>query len=228
MLLFVDVEGSGLPIKGLPYEDPANPWPVQAAADLCDYDGRSVAHFDFRIKADGRKIDAGATAVHGITSREADKTGVPEVIALGALVGLVADAEKVIGFGIGYDRSVLVGALVRLGRDPRKLLRPGLEFADLIPAAAAACKIPSEHNSNTFRWPSLGKAAEILLPDYEIDDALHDAWGDCQLAKLVYFELKRRNLIEESPIGEPSPEVIHGVLNLARPETSPGIQGGSP
>lgn len=202
MLLIVDLETSGLMIPGLPPEAPEQPWPVQVAADLCDEEGNSLSHMSIRIKSDGRKIDPGATAVHGITSREADKTGVSEVVALAMLVGLVGDAEKVIGFGVNYDKGVILGALTRWERPTRKFLRPGLEFVDLIPPAAAACKLPTDHSSNSFRWPDLSTAFSMLTNGLAtVDDidlpAAHDAWGDCRRAKAVYFALKARNLILE-------------------------------
>lgn len=202
MLCFCDLETSGLNISGLPPEAPEQPWPLQIAAELCDYDGTTKSHMSIYVKADGRKVDAGATAVHGITSREADKTGVSEVVALAMLVGLVGDAEKVIGFGVNYDKGVILGALTRRERPTRKFLRPGLEFIDLIPPAAAACKLPTDHSSNSFRWPDLSTAFSMLTNGLAtVDDidlpAAHDAWGDCRRAKAVYFALKARNLILE-------------------------------
>lgn len=197
-LLILDIEGSGLPNPLLPPEDPTQPWPIAIAADLCDDNGRSISHMNIRIRADGRKVDAGATEVHGITSREADKTGVNEVVALALLLNLASDAEKIIGFGLGYDRGVILGSVIRHNRDPRKWQRPGLQFVDLIPAAAAACRFETEHDSNAYRWPKLVEAHDKLIG---VNTRLrpHDAWADCGRAKEVYLYLMDHRLLEATP-----------------------------
>lgn len=197
MILLVDVETSDLLQPDLELSDQAQPWVVQMAAELIGIDGESLAFMKTGIRAEGRKIRPGAEAVHGITSRQAAKTGMSEVTALGFLIQLANQARYVVGYGLKFDRDVIASVLLRAGKSARMWLREGLEFVDLIVPAAAVCKLPTEHHSLTHRWAQLHTACEIILGEpAEAEGEQHDSWTDCQRAKRLFIEIRKRGFLE--------------------------------
>ncbi len=197
-LLFVDTETSGLFKKNLPMDSDQQPWVVSLAAELCDDSGRQIASINTGIRANGRKITEGARLVHGVSSQLAGRTGVSELAALGVLCGresLASQARYAIGHGISFDRDVITSVLARNGRDAITWVRPGLMFVDTMTTAAPFCKLPSDHESGGYKWPSLDDACEILLNEPR-RAGHHSAWDDIQRCKALFFWLRDRGALE--------------------------------
>lgn len=198
MLLFLDTETSGLLKRNLPLESPEQPWIVSIAAQLCDNSGNELAAFRSGIRAHGRSISDGAKAVHGISTREAGKGGVAEKSALRILCGresFAAQARFVIGHGLDFDRDVIAGSLLRNGWDAAVWLRPGLSFINTMTSAAPFCKLPSDHDSGSYKWPSLDHACELLLGEPP-RVGRHDAWDDLNRCSRLFFWLRDRGTFE--------------------------------
>lgn len=175
-VLFMDAETSDLLKRDRPLDDSSQPWAVSIAAQLV-IDGAPADFFHVHVKAEGRQVRAGAEAVHGISTRSAAKRGVSEVVALGMLCGLAAQAEMVVGHGIDFDRQVIEGCLLRRGKETRLWTRPGLEFVDTMKAATPFCRINADREDGSFKWPSLSEAGALLLGE-EPREGTHDAWQD--------------------------------------------------
>lgn len=197
-LLFCDVETSGLFKKNLPMDSDQQPWVVSLAAELTDAKGRQLACISTGIRANGRRISPGASAIHGVSSALAGRSGVSELAALGVLCGresLASQARYCIGHGISFDRDVITSVLARNGRDATTWVRPGLTFVDTMTTAAPFCKLPSDHESGSYKWPSLDDACEILLNEPP-RTGHHNAWDDVQRCKLLFFWLRSRGALE--------------------------------
>ena len=197
MIVFVDTESSDLLKRHLPLSDESQPWIVSIAADLTDIDGNTLDHFSTRIRADGRKIRDGAESIHGISSRSAGRNGVSEIVALGMLLGFVAQAKYCVGYGLDFDRQLVESMLIRRRRDTRLWIRPGLEFVNVMLPATPVCKIqPKEpRDDGSHKWPSLSEAQSIILGESP-REGNHNAWTDAQITKRLFFELMRRGVIE--------------------------------
>lgn len=196
MLLIFDLETSDLLRRDLPLEDPAQPWVVSIGAQLCAMDGAVRDHFHARIRADGRQVRAGAQAVHGVSSRDAARSGVSETVALGMLIGFAAQATYCAGHGIeGFDRKVVESCLIRLGKDTRMWTRPGLQFVDTMLLATPVCRIPSGRDDGQFKWPSLDEACEAILGEPR-REGNHSAYEDCDRARRLFIALRERNVVE--------------------------------
>jgi hypothetical protein len=190
MYLFVDTETSDLLKKDRPLDDPQQPWIVSVAAELCD-NQRPIDFFLRRVRADGRKIKAGAAATHGITSHRAATFGASEIVVLGMLSSFVADAQYVVGHGIvAFDKPIIEGVLMRKGKDARLFSRSGLEFFDTMIAAAPFCKIEPkpEREDGQYKWPSLDDACQILLGE-EPRQGEHNAWDDMRKCQRLFWRL---------------------------------------
>lgn len=196
MLLFFDLETSDLLRRDVPLGDPAQPWIVSIGAQLCAMDGMLRDHFHARIRADGRQVRAGAQAVHGVSSRDAARTGVSETVGLGMLIGFAAQATYCAGHGIeGFDRQVVESVLLRLGKDTRMWTRPGLQFFDTMKLATPVCRIPSGRDDGGFKWPSLDEALFELLGE-PARGGFHSAYEDCDRARRLFLALRERNVVE--------------------------------
>lgn len=198
MYLFLKTHASGTLKKGLPLDAPDQPWIVFLAAQLTDADGNELASINTGIRSDGRAISEAATALHGITTRRAACTGVKEKAALSVLCGkesFVSQARFVVGHGMQFDRDVITGLIMRNGWDASVWTRPGVEFVDTMTAAAPFCKLTSEHDSGSYRWPSLDDACRILLGE-EPRAGVHDAWDDLNRTKRLFFWLRERGAFD--------------------------------
>lgn len=193
-ILFVDCETSDLLKRDLALDDLSQPWCVSIAAVLA-VPGRPDQEINLPIRAEGRKIRAGAEAVHGVSSREAAKHGVPEVAVLAVLCWLAAQAECVVGHGIGFDRDVVTSVLMRRGKDSRLWTRPGLTFHDTMKLATPFCRIPSVFDDGGFKWPSLDEACSILLGEPPRAGE-HSAKDDLQRTRRLWAWLCDHNAVE--------------------------------
>lgn len=195
MFLIIDSETSGLMKRELPIDHEGQPWVVSLSAELCDTKLRQLDFFSTRIRADGRKIEAEATGVHGISSADAGRSGIPEVTAIGMLCHFASQARYVVGFGIDFDRKVIESILMRRRKDTRLWVREGLEFVDVMKPAAHICKLPSPHESGSPRWPSLDEACEIILGEPPREGS-HTGWDDLQRTKRLFSKLAADRVIE--------------------------------
>jgi hypothetical protein len=195
MITFLDTEASDLLKRELPLDNPGQPWAVSISAELTDINGNQLAFFSTPIRADGRKITENARKVHGVSSAQAGQSGVGEVVALGMTIGFASESRYVVGFGLDFDRQLIQSLLMRRKKDTKLWTRPGLEFIDVMKPAAHICKIPSDHESGSYRWPNLDIAAEKILGEPP-RTGFHTAWGDLQLAKRIFFKLREQNIIE--------------------------------
>ena len=209
-LLFLDLETSGLPPKGekLTFSNPNWPWPLHIAAELTDETGAPSAvpqFFSLAVQAEGRAIQAGAERIHGISSREAGRMGIPEMSALDLLVKFSLQARRLVTFGGTFDSDIIAAALTRLAlarpeerRSPVVRLlnawqRSFFELCDVRELCTAVCRIEREDGS--FKWPKLDEALLSVVGD-AAPDGPHDAWTDLGKLKRVYLALHARGLIE--------------------------------
>ena len=200
MYLFIDCETSGFVLDDVPLGDDAQPWIVQIAWAHADDSGKTLSRASMLVKADGRKIKPGAEAVHKITARQCEQNGFPENYMLAQLAHAAGISQAIVSYG-DFDARVVESLLLRMERRSNRQRgvfrnrwrRPGLEFVNVMfPSAQQACKLPSNVDWSTeYSWPSLDKAAEIILGVKRESD-VHDAWEDLELLKAIYFELRKR------------------------------------
>lgn len=197
MILFVDTETSDLYKDDLPPNHASQPWVVSIAAELCSYDGVARDWMHTRIRANGRTVKQGASAVHGVSTAQASRTGVPEIVALGIFCHFVAQASHLVGFGNSFDVKVIKSVLLRANKSRDLIERPGLEIVDTMPLCAPLCKIEPAivRDDQNYKWPKLDEACETLLGEPR-REGTHSAWDDMQRAKRIYFELVKRGVVE--------------------------------
>lgn len=196
MILSIDVETSSLPAKGMTIESPQYPWPVQVGCVLFDFDGHDRATFGSRVRApDGKKIAPAATEIHGISSRDAARSGIPEILALSLITNLAGEAKFLTGFNIEFDLAIIQAAIIRNGRDPSKLTRPGLQVLDLMKPSTAFCKLPRNADDGSYKWPHLHEALAGIRSERPANGH-HDALKDAYSAKRLFLSLHHRGALD--------------------------------
>lgn len=194
--LAIDCETSGLPARGMTTDDPQFPWAVQIGAVLFDETGREHGMLKTVVRPDdGRTIHPEAEKVHGLSVRDCAKLGISEKSVLAVICNLAWNADYLVGYNLRFDREIIEALLIRHGQKIDKFIRPRLQAVDLIQPCAAICKIPSDHESGSYRWPKLDRACKDILGE-EAREGAHDALEDARKAKRLFLELTKRGVLE--------------------------------
>ncbi len=179
-LLFVDTETTG--------RDPGSARIVQLAAVLSDASGRIMGQMCVLIQPDGWDVPADAQAVHGISTEECRRFGVPLIAALRAYNRFEELADLLVAHNVDYDRSVLFAEHMRCGVPCRIRLCPGypwhLPTFCTMKAGTDICRIPGVRG---YKWPRLEELHRHCFGT--LPDGAHDALGDVLATMKCYFHL---------------------------------------
>lgn len=140
VLLMYDTETSGIPAFEQPSGHPDQPHIVQVGAALVDLDtGRELATLDLIVRPDGWTIPDDVAKIHGITTEMAMHLGVPEVVAVDALLSLWRPhAPRLrVAHNESFDARIFRIALKRFV-DPRDPAAP-MAMSDIWKASPAEC-----------------------------------------------------------------------------------------
>lgn len=178
------------------------------AASLTDENGSVIEGFSAGIRAEGRRIDAGATSKHGISSTYADRNGIYEIFALGAVCGLKAggkrtsdypgmasSARTLICWDAAFTKSVIAGLFLRHGEPASAWLRPGLQTISLQQIASPWCRLPASEGG--YRMPRRDEAISTLLglPERKTPNSPD---SNLDMEKLIYFWLRDHKAMESA------------------------------
>lgn len=185
MKLFYDTETTGLIVKGVPLDDTKQPRLVQLACILTDDSFNEVSIVKLLIQPNGYSIPEQVIAVHGITTEQAMKAGVPMKVAMGIFGYLAFVADELLAFNDDYDKMVLTGESMRLkqntpfgSRKTTCCMRPLVDV----------CKIPKPNpqpwHTDKYKWPKLIEAHRHAFGiDFE---KAHDALADVRATIAVW------------------------------------------
>jgi DNA polymerase-3 subunit epsilon len=195
MILFFDTETTGFTRDNLPLADPAQPYIVQLAAQLCRTDGKPIAGFSLIID-NGVEIPERAKAVHGITEEHCVKFGVSAVSALATFAHLHQRADLLVAHNIKFDKAVIDTAMTRTQGMEMRLKKP--LYCTMESAKPVIALPPTDRmRAAGFNGPKAPRLEECIRHFFNEDlvDA-HDAMADLLACKRVYLHLKS---LEETP-----------------------------
>lgn len=180
MNLFLDIETTGIPAKGLTWEKDYEHFPY--VVELAWKMGKTTKRFV--IYQQERKIPKEATAVHGITTAVANdkkKTYtdryVFEQLSLDASL-----ASKIIGHNIYFDTSIIKACVARLyGKESIQLLQmnDALDKSKRVDTMRLGQKL-------TKKWPTLTELCKVLKVEFK---DRHTAEGDVIAVEKCYNKL---------------------------------------
>lgn len=187
MILAIDTETSGLYHRDLAASDPSQPWPVQIGMQLFDGRWNLRGAASWLVKPDGWSIQPDAQEVHGIAEADCHRYGVPLPAILLALRGAAANATKIIGHGVQFDRSIIASALAKLGATGDWWLQQSRKFACTMELSTDVLRLPGEFGQ--FKFPTLEEAHNFFFPNQPYTPA-HRADEDIQACVRVARRLE--------------------------------------
>lgn len=206
-LLVFDFETQHLPVFDQPSDHPDQPHIVQVGAALVDLDTkRELATLDLIVRPDGWTIPDEVAAIHGITTEMAMDLGVPESVAVDALLSLwrpTAPRRKV-GHNSSFDDRIM-----RIGLK-RFIDRPDMVMSDHWKAHPSECtarladpimKLPPTAKMRAARrfhhkTPNLGEAY-LHFTGQQLEGA-HNAMVDVRACLAVYLAITERQQAGEA------------------------------
>jgi DNA polymerase-3 subunit epsilon len=188
-LLFFDTETTGLPKNyKAPYTDVDNfPRLVQIAWILYNVgegEAREVSTNNCIVTPDGFDIPEEASAVHGFSTEEALKWGIPLKHVVNKFHSDVRIADVVLAHNISFDRNIYASELVRAGKAALAQEFMSSPMKCTMEASTDYCKLAGNYG---YKWPKLAELHSILFNE-EFEGA-HDALVDIRATAKCYFKL---------------------------------------
>lgn len=184
-ILFFDTETSGLPIKGLPFDHPAQPKIVQLAAILTQDTGEEISSFNVIID-NGVDIPTAASQIHGITTDMALWLGIKPKAAAYLFNRYLDVADLIVAHNIKFDLQML--ELQGIVGFPLKHSK----FCTM-DATRDICQLPPTEKMvaagfGGYKAPKMSEAYAHFFGK-EFDNA-HNAMADVTACKEVFFKLE--------------------------------------
>lgn len=153
MILFYDLETSGLLEGKFPLHHPKQPRIVQLGAILDDDDRNEVMRLDVII-AQKEEINPKAVAVHKITTEYSQLFGVNELHALDLFLDMLDVSDMVVGQNhINFDNKVMTANVRRVYEEHNLEPFEGKRFFDTMEASKPILRLPSARGG--FKNPNL-------------------------------------------------------------------------
>jgi DNA polymerase III subunit epsilon len=194
--LVFDTETTGLTKKNLPADHPDQPRVVQLAGELFD-DDKTLSLINLLVNP-GVPVPEEASKVHGITTADAQRFGVPSIVALGMFHNLVKLADVIIAHNAAYDLSVLNTEYLLAKKEAlfakKKVICTMLLTTDICQIPKTAKQIAGGYGG-TYKWPNLDEAFRVLVDPKGFIGA-HDALADIKACKEIFHKLQERNLVK--------------------------------
>ncbi|WP_420411648.1 exonuclease domain-containing protein [Roseibium sp.] len=195
ILSAIDLETTGLP-RDMPLEDPAYPRMIQIGGVTWTSDNRTHGRIVNYVRQEGKRTSKTAEKIHGISDRLAGSQGIPEPVALAWITNSLRNSTDVVGWSLGFDLDIVRSALIRYGRNPDEIIRPGIQKHDLQDIMTPMVGKTQEDGSQC--WPSLSEGYEYLFgkPLYQ-DKEFHDAGRDAEACRDIFMELWRNGHLHD-------------------------------
>ena len=199
MIIIFDTETTGLPESRHNWELDYDKFPhiCQIAWIICDDNGNILLKENHMIKPDGWKIPEEATAIHGITQKQAMEEGERGPIVLMNFLRDATLCEKVVGHNIYFDVSMVKANVLDM-KSKKLYMGYGEKVWEDKLLKEEMCKtLDKDKRHDTMRMSAkylgYGRYIKLIKAHEELFgenfDNAHDAMGDVMATKKVYFEL---------------------------------------
>ncbi|QDP58391.1 MAG: hypothetical protein Unbinned664contig1000_72 [Prokaryotic dsDNA virus sp.] len=185
LIAFYDYETTGMPLWGEPSEHPDQPHAVSLGLRLVGFETRKLYHQVHMIaRPDGWVIEPEASEVHGITTEEALRIGIPEKHLFETVLHYSRIADLNCAFNKSFDERITRIGLMRFGF--------GDDVAEEFKArdshcAMQACRklVGAVDTNGKGKAPTLTEAYTYFF-GVPFEGA-HGAFADATAAEKVYF-----------------------------------------
>ena len=218
MYLFFDTETTGLPKNYKAPVTDTNNWPrlVQIAWELYDEDEKLLESKMYIVKPVEFEIPTVASKIHNVTHKRAMEEGKDLIFVLNEFRNTMLKAKYLIAHNISFDEKIIGCEFIRMKMEklPFKLIK-----IDTMKTTVKFCQLPAKWG---FKWPKLNELHEKLF-DVGFDGA-HDALVDVKALAKCYFELTKRNVLENYSKKETGPSEFKTLFgNSTEPKTDESL-----
>lgn len=194
MIAFLDTETTGLPVKGAPLDDPAQPHLVQLALLLTEDDGTERVSMSMIVNP-GMIIPPGASSVHGITNDVAGRCGISSPKALSIFDRYAGMANLLVAHNAEFDLTLMEIALLRAQKTMKNLSATFMGVPHFCTAKAATpiVNLPPTGKmlAAGFNRPKTPELSECVKHFFNEDiEGAHDALVDVRACARVFFHIR--------------------------------------
>lgn len=206
MYCIFDCETNGKADFKSPASSPAQPEIVQLAAAIYDGQSNCKGEINLIIRPDGWSIPDELVKIHGITTREAGRFGVPLIIALGAFSNFIKICDYAVAFNYDFDALVIEAGCHRIQKPFPMKSYPVKSFC-LMKKMSWICKMPKEGKSkfyatpeDPYKWPSLEEAYKHAFN--EPMSGAHSAMSDVKNTARLLFWHRQLEIANHAATGQ--------------------------
>ncbi len=197
MYLFFDTETTGFANFGKPAHDPSQPHLVQLGALLMDEGRAELGEINSLVKPDGWTVPEQASNVHGFTTEQCEREGVPLESVLKPFIELAEQATFLIAHNSDFDELVMGAAFHRAKLSAHVMNK---RIICTMKPATNVCKLPGKFRGR-YKWPKLEEAHQFFFGS--TFEGAHDAMADVRACAKVFFELVDRKAINLANDAQP-------------------------
>jgi len=193
MYIFFDTETNGLWRRDLPSNHIDQPRLVSIAFQVCDDKEKIIAQYSSRIEPKSRDVSdfiipKEAEDIHGISTKEAQDTGIALQYPLAMMTYFISKCHTMIAHNLAFDLQILERELEILNfiyKQPEKLHCTMMMAKDQL-------KLKADYND--YKFPKLEECFKHFF--HKGVHNYHDALLDVQLCRELYFHMKRKGIEE--------------------------------
>ena len=196
MILFFDTETNGLWRRDLNSDHEDQPRLVSLAFQITDDNEKVVAQYSSRIEPKNREglgftIPNDAAKIHGISTEEAQETGISLNYALAVFTFFSSKCHTMVAHNLAFDLQIIqreVNLLKYIWKKPDNLHCTMMTSKD---------EMKLEGKFDDYKFPKLQECFNHFF--HKGVQNYHDALLDVQLCRELYFQLRRKAVLLKSP-----------------------------
>jgi DNA polymerase III epsilon subunit-like protein len=189
MYLFFDTETTGLPRDWKAPATDVNNWPRLVQLAYLEYDDNGVllSSNDYIVRPNGFTIPMDASNVHGISTEQAMREGIPIQNVLSNFERMIQKATCLVAHNMAFDEKIVGAEFIRNGM-PNIL--SGKNKICTMEKTTNYCAISGYYG---YKWPKLSELHYKLFKT-GFEEA-HNAAADIKATAKCFWELKRIGII---------------------------------
>jgi len=193
MILFFDTETNGLWRRDLKADHKDQPHIVSVAAQLCNMNEKVIGQMAFRMKPSDIEfiIPKDVEEIHGISTKEAEQTGIHTLTALELFKELLEKTDILVAHNTAFDLQIIERAFNVFGV---KYKLPKLIYCTM---TMAKNEMKLQGKLDDYKFPKLKECYEYFFTGSYRD--WHDALTDVNICRNLYFNMIARGIKPVSP-----------------------------
>ena len=182
-IVVFDTETTGLPLSRNASVQDSQQWPHIVQLSFLVYDnekGALIRMGDHLLRLpEGMAVPSQSTAIHGITTGQLLRKGIPTSDGLDDLLGAMREADWIVAHNLDFDKNMVMAECFRCGKaeEFRTILQGKREYCTMQNGKAECALLRKRPNGSSYlKYPKLGELYEHLFQ--ASPRGVHDAMAD--------------------------------------------------